>query len=90
MAGMANVGNVREVPMTEPQAERLANVMIGLAAIAAAYYVLKTPSLRRMAWRLARTAVTASGPAWLVAETRRGWDAGAAPALPARRDMIGG
>jgi hypothetical protein len=38
-------------------------------------YVLKTPSLRRIAWGLARTAITAVGPAWLMAEARRGWAA---------------
>ena len=62
--------------MTEQQAERVANVVIGLAVAGAAYYVLKTPQLRRAAWGLLRTAVASSGPAWLIAETRRGWDDG--------------
>ena len=77
-------------PMTEDRAEQIANVLIGVAAVGAAFYILKTPSLRRMAWGLARTAVTASGPAWLLAETRRGWDNGRAPAPSSGRDMIGG
>ena len=64
--------------MTERQAERVANVVLGLAVAGAAYYILKTPPLRRIAWGLLRTAVAGSGPAWLIAETRRGWDAGAA------------
>ena len=64
--------------MTEQQAERVANVVIGLAVAGAAYYVLKTPQLRRIAWGLLRTAVAGSGPAWLIAETKRGWDAGSA------------
>ncbi len=76
--------------MTHNQAERLANIAIGVAAVGAAFYILKTPSLRRMAWGLARNAMAGSGPAWLLAETRRGWDGGAAQAPPARRDMIGG
>ena len=76
--------------MTEPQAERIANILLGMAAAGAAFYILKTPSLRRMAWGLARTAVTAGGPAWLLSETRRGWDSGAAPAPSTGRDMIGG
>ena len=76
--------------MTERQAERLANIVLGVAAAGAAFYILKTPSLRRMAWGLARTALTGSGPAWLLAETRRGWDSGTAPAPPTGRDMIGG
>ena len=76
--------------MTEPQAERVANILLGIATAGAAFYILKTPSLRRMAWGLARTAVTASGPAWLLAETRRGWDDRTAPAPSTGRDMIGG
>lgn len=64
--------------MTEHQAERVANVVIGLAVAGAAYYILKTPQLRRIAWGLLRTAVAGSGPAWLIAETKRGWDAGTA------------
>jgi hypothetical protein len=62
--------------MTERQAETIANVVLGVAAVGAAVYVLKTPSLRRIAWGLARTAMTAVGPAWLMAEARRGWAAG--------------
>jgi hypothetical protein len=38
------------------------------------YYVIKTPPLRRMAWQLTRTALGATVPAWLMAETRRAWD----------------
>jgi hypothetical protein len=64
--------------MTEQQAERIADVILGLAAVGAAIYILKTPQLRRTAWGLLRAAVVSSGPAWLIAETRRGWDGGAA------------
>ena len=61
--------------MTERQAEKIANLVVGAAAVGAAVYVLKTPALRRLAWGLARTALTAVGPAWLMAEARRGWAA---------------
>ena len=63
--------------MTERQAEKVANLLIGAAALGTAVYVLKTPSLRRMLWGLARNALTAAGPAWVMAETRRGWADGA-------------
>ena len=63
--------------MTQQHADRAATVVLGVAAAAAAYYVMKTPALRRMAWGLLRTAVGTTGPAWLMAETRRGWDASA-------------
>jgi apolipoprotein N-acyltransferase len=62
--------------MTERHAETVANIVIGVAAVGAAVYVLKTPALRRLVWGLARTAFTAVGPAWLMTEARRGWDEG--------------
>ena len=59
--------------MTEPQAERVANLVIGAAAIGAAIYVLRKPALRRLVWGAARNTLSAGVPAWLVAETRNGW-----------------
>lgn len=64
--------------MTERQAEKVANLLIGAAVAGAAVYVLRTPSLRRLAWGLARNALAGGGPAWLLAETRRAWDGSAA------------
>jgi hypothetical protein len=63
--------------MTERQAEKIANLVIGAAAIGAAVYVLKTPALRRIVWRAARHALIAGVPAWLAAEARNGWAEGA-------------
>ncbi len=59
--------------MTEPTAEKVANVVIALAVVGAAYYVLRTPRLRSTAWRLAGAAITGSIPAWLAREVRDGW-----------------
>jgi hypothetical protein len=59
--------------MTEQQAEKVANLVIGLAAIGGAIYVLRTPSLRRMLWGLTRTTLAGTAPAWLMTETRRAW-----------------
>jgi hypothetical protein len=59
--------------MNEASAQKLANVLIGAAVVGAAYYVVRTPSLRRLAWRLAVTAATGSLPAWLRQEVERGW-----------------
>ena len=73
--------------MTEQQAERTANILIAAAAIGAAIYILRTPSLRRMAWQLAKGAIGTTGPAWLMTETRRGW---AASVEPAAQDMMAG
>ena len=59
--------------MTEDTARRVANAVLTLAAAGAAYYVLRTPQLRRIAVRLATTALTASLPAWVGHEVRRAW-----------------
>ena len=61
--------------MTDESARRVANLMIGAAAAGIAYYVIRTPSLRRVAWRLAVTALTGTLPAWFARETRAAWAA---------------
>jgi apolipoprotein N-acyltransferase len=60
--------------MTEAQARTTANVVLAAAAIGAAYYVLKTPPLRRKVWQMARS--WAAGPlvAWTAMEIRRAWE----------------
>jgi hypothetical protein len=65
--------------MTQASAERVANVLIGAALVGAAYYVVKTPPLRKLAWRLAVAALTGTIPAWLTQEIRNGWEASAPP-----------
>jgi hypothetical protein len=60
--------------MTEKQAEKVANILIGVAAAGAVFYILGNPSLRRLAWQMARTAAATSGPAWLVMELKHAWD----------------
>lgn len=77
--------------MTEDQARVAANVVLGAAAIAAAYYVWRTPPLRRVAVQAART--WAAGPlaAWVATEMRRAWDeSGRASTVPARAAAHGG
>ena len=44
--------------MTEKTAQTVANVALGVAAVGAAYVILKTPPLRRWAVGLAVTALT--------------------------------
>ena len=65
--------------MTQASAEKVANLLIGTAIVGAAYYVVKTPPLRRLAWRLAIAALTGTIPAWLTQEIRNGWEASAPP-----------
>jgi hypothetical protein len=59
--------------MTEGQARTTANIVLGIAAAGAAYYILRTPQLRRTAFQLAGAALTGTVPAWLSAEVKRAW-----------------
>lgn len=60
--------------MKEDTARTVANVLMGAAALGAAVVILRTPSLRRLAFGLARTAVVSGIPAWLAREVTRAWD----------------
>jgi len=57
--------------MTRDRAHTIANVAIASAGVAAAYVVLRTPPLRRLAFQAMRVWLGASVPAYLVGETRR-------------------
>ena len=67
--------------MTERQARTTANLVMAAAAVGAAYYVLRTPPLRRTVWQLARR--WAAGPlvVWLASEVRGAWDESGSPAV---------
>lgn len=59
--------------MTQDTARKVANVVLGAAAVGAAYIVATRPPLRRAAWRLALAALTGPVPAWLRREVRQAW-----------------
>jgi hypothetical protein len=59
--------------MTRDRARVVANVLIATAGVAAAYVVLRTPPLRRLAFQAARVWLGASVPIYLLNETRRAW-----------------
>ena len=59
--------------MTDAQARKAANIVLGVAAAGAAFYVLRTPSLRRTAFRLAGAALTGTLPVWFSGELQRAW-----------------
>ena len=61
------------VRLDEDNARTLANIIVGAAALGAAVVILRTPTLRRLAFGLARTALTVSIPAWLSQEVRTAW-----------------
>jgi hypothetical protein len=47
--------------------------VLGAAGVAAAFVVITTPPLRRLAFRAARVWLGGSVPAYLAGETRRAW-----------------
>jgi hypothetical protein len=65
--------------MTSANARTVANVILVTAGVAAAYVILTTPSLRRIAFRGARLWLGASVPGYLAAETRQAWVASEPP-----------
>jgi hypothetical protein len=65
--------------VNEDTARTVANVLMGAAAIAAAVVILRTPSLRRLAFGLARTAIVSGIPAWLSHEIKRAWEESKTP-----------
>lgn len=69
--------------MTEQQARTTANVVMGAAAVGAAYVVLRTPPLRRIAWQFARTWLSGPAVAWAATEVRRAWDESGGRPAPA-------
>ena len=61
--------------MTEETARTIANVVVGAAVLGAAVVILRTPTLRRLAFGLARTAIVTGIPAWLTREVKEAWQA---------------
>lgn len=59
--------------MTSSAARTVANAVLVATGVAAAYVVITTPSLRRLAMGATRLYLGASIPAWLLRETGRAW-----------------
>jgi hypothetical protein len=59
--------------MNNDRAEQVANVLLAAAAAGVAVYVVKTPPLRRLVWRLTVTALTGAVPAWIGREVQHAW-----------------
>ena len=78
--------------MTEAQARRTANVIMTAAAVGAAVVVLRSPSLRRLVWRLARNYATGPLAALAATTVRTAWDQStpASPLPPAPRRALDG
>jgi hypothetical protein len=59
--------------MTSANARAAANLVLATAGVAAAYVVLTTPSLRRLAFRGVQLWLGASVPGYLLDQTRQAW-----------------
>ena len=59
--------------MREDTARKIANALLATAAVGVTYYVVRTPHLRRLASRLALTALTGTVPAWFAREVQHAW-----------------
>ena len=66
--------------MTRTTARTVANVVLASAGVAAAYVVMTTPPLRRLAFRATRLWLGASVPLYLLEQTRRAWVESGRPA----------
>jgi hypothetical protein len=59
--------------VTDEQARTAANVVLASVGVAAAYVILTTPSLRRLALRATRLWLGASVPIYVLNEVRQAW-----------------
>ncbi len=59
--------------MTDERAEQVANVLLAAAAVGVAVYVIRTPPLRRLAWRFAVTALTGLYPHGSAGRCKHAW-----------------
>lgn len=63
--------------MTPERARTVANLIVGAGVLAIGFVILRNPRLRRVAWSLAKTAVTTTVPVYLANEVRTAWKASA-------------
>ncbi len=66
--------------MTTTKARTVANVVLASAGVAAAYVIITTPPLRRLALRVVRIWLGASVPVYLARQVREAWVESGRPA----------
>jgi hypothetical protein len=66
--------------MTDANARAVANVILVSAGVAAAYLVITTPPLRRVALRVVKLWLGATVPVYLANQTREAWVESGRPA----------
>ena len=72
--------------MTAATAKTVANVALATAGLAAAYVVITTPPLRRLAMGVVEVWLGATVPVYLVRQARQAWvESGRTPRLGSRQ-----
>jgi hypothetical protein len=66
--------------MTDANARTVANVVLVSAGVAAAYLVITTPPLRRVALRVVKLGLGATVPVYLANQAREAWVESGRPA----------
>ena len=59
--------------MTDDKARAVANVVLASAGVAAAYVIMTTPPLRRLAFKAVQVWLGASLPVFLMTQAREAW-----------------
>jgi len=59
--------------MTTDRTSAMADFVVAAIGATVALYIMRTPPLRRLAWRLTKYAVGTMLPGYLVHETKRAW-----------------
>jgi hypothetical protein len=60
--------------MTPERSDQVATVLIAVAAIGIVGLVVRTPALRRAAWRVAVDELTHTLPAWFRQQVQHAWN----------------
>ncbi len=59
--------------MTEHNARKVTNVLLGLAGAVAAYFIIRNPSSRQAAWRVVKVGLGTTIPGLLLKEATSAW-----------------
>lgn len=67
----------------DPRDVVIANAVLGAAVVGAAWVVMRSPAVRRLAWRGVTFALVTWLPAYVTHQVREAWDSAAPRAVPA-------
>ncbi len=59
--------------MTEQNARRVSNILLGVAGAVAAYFIIRNPTSRQAAWRVLKVGIGTTIPGLLLKEATSAW-----------------